>query len=371
MAVRVLVLVSLLCFGVVVHARKAVPMNTFKLDLNVPPEERWKHIIETYHSSVPLIVDYFNSLIPKEIIPIIEFVMRDLDKYFGDLGKEMTSISEYTGIDLGMVVGLNIALELRRLGGGIPNITETHSSTDQYVFGCTSIVAQDKAGNVFHGRNMDWNLPDNLRNTTIQIDYYRGNQLLFQGITTVGYVGILTGVSPYGFSVSINERDLGGNIIVNAIDAFIKHSAWCPSHLLRQVMEKCTSYSEAHKVLSDTPLVAPVYYIMAGSKSNEGAILSRDRNANPHEKLLNVSSSLPNSWYLMETNYDYWDKAPAKDDRRSYAHKYLQTLGQDNAASLSGIYSVLSQWPVWNRFTTYTALMNPAKYEIHGYDVYT
>ena len=63
MAVRVLVLVSLLCFGVVVHARKAVPMNTFKLDLNVPPEERWKHIIETYHSSVPLIVDYFNSLV--------------------------------------------------------------------------------------------------------------------------------------------------------------------------------------------------------------------------------------------------------------------------------------------------------------------
>ena len=41
--------------------------------------------------------------------------MRDLDKYFGDLGKEMTSIAEYAGIDLGMVVGLNIALELRRV----------------------------------------------------------------------------------------------------------------------------------------------------------------------------------------------------------------------------------------------------------------
>ena len=58
---------------------------------------------------------------------------------------------------------------------------------------------------------MDWNLPDNIRNATVQvcmyvcvcvcvcvcayndyeipqIDYYRGNQLLFQGITTVGYV---------------------------------------------------------------------------------------------------------------------------------------------------------------------------------------
>ena len=37
--------------------------------------------------------------------------------------------------------------------------------------GCTSIVAQDKAGKIYHGRNLDWNFPDNLRNTTIQVSY--------------------------------------------------------------------------------------------------------------------------------------------------------------------------------------------------------
>ena len=74
MAVRVLILVSLLCVGVVVHARKAEPMNTFKLDLNVPPEERWKHIIEIYHSSVPLIVDYFNSLVCVYIMYVCVYV---------------------------------------------------------------------------------------------------------------------------------------------------------------------------------------------------------------------------------------------------------------------------------------------------------
>lgn len=38
-----------------------------------------------------------------------------------------------------------------------------------FTVGCTSIVAQDKAGKIYHGRNLDWNFPDNLRNTTIQV----------------------------------------------------------------------------------------------------------------------------------------------------------------------------------------------------------
>ena len=47
--------------------------------------------------------------------------------------------------------------------------------------------------------------------------------------------------------MSINERDLGGNIIVNAIDAFIKRSAWCPSHLLRQVIIYLRVYSPLYR----------------------------------------------------------------------------------------------------------------------------
>ena len=34
---------------------------------------------------------------------------------------------------------------------------------------CTSIVAQDTKGVVHHGRNLDWNLPNYLRNLTVQV----------------------------------------------------------------------------------------------------------------------------------------------------------------------------------------------------------
>ena len=40
---------------------------------------------------------------------------------------------------------------------------------------CTSIVAQDPTGNIFHGRNLDWDIPDNIRNLTVQVAALIGN----------------------------------------------------------------------------------------------------------------------------------------------------------------------------------------------------
>ena len=111
--------------------------------------------------------------------------MRDVDGYLGELGQEMKGVADYWNIDLGIVVGLNLIYELRRvshvcvgvsivstvlqLGGGHPNVTNGTAADPSIVYGCTSIVAQDESGNIFHGRNLDWNLPDNIRNISIKV----------------------------------------------------------------------------------------------------------------------------------------------------------------------------------------------------------
>ena len=41
--------------------------------------------------------------------------MGDLDGYFGELGEEMRAIADFLNIDLGIVVSLNFAYELRRV----------------------------------------------------------------------------------------------------------------------------------------------------------------------------------------------------------------------------------------------------------------
>ena len=41
--------------------------------------------------------------------------MSDLDYLLGELGEEMRGIAEYWRVDLGVIVGLNFAYELRRV----------------------------------------------------------------------------------------------------------------------------------------------------------------------------------------------------------------------------------------------------------------
>ena len=53
--------------------------------------------------------------VPEELGVVFDKLMGDLDVYFGELGEEMRAIADYLDIDLGIVVTLNFAYELRRV----------------------------------------------------------------------------------------------------------------------------------------------------------------------------------------------------------------------------------------------------------------
>lgn len=42
-------------------------------------------------------------------------------------------------------------------------------------FACTSIVAQDSKGNIFHGRNLDYDMGSLLKNITVIVDFVRND----------------------------------------------------------------------------------------------------------------------------------------------------------------------------------------------------
>ena len=71
---------------------------------------------------------------------------------------------------------------------------------------------------------------------------------------------------PGQFSVSVNERDLGGEPIVDALNA-IADGAASVTHLLRSTLERAFSFQEASHLLATTAISAPVYYIVAGACS--------------------------------------------------------------------------------------------------------
>lgn len=67
---------------------------------------------------------------------------------------------------------------------------------------------------------------------------------------------------------------------------------------------------------------------------------------------------------------DLWKEPESYDNRRYYGNEYMREAGQDVAASMDGLYSVLSKWPVRNNGTSYTSLMNPKTFEMDSCNVY-
>lgn len=89
------------------------------------------------------------------------------------------------------------------------------------------------AGTIIHARNLDYNIP--LKNLTASITFTRGNgcvqgrlldarvalsrevvpappSVAYYGTAFVGYMGLLTGMRPGGWSVSVDERDQNGTV---------------------------------------------------------------------------------------------------------------------------------------------------------------
>lgn len=71
---------------------------------------------------------------------------------------------------------------------------------------CTSIVAEDADGHIYHGRNLDWNLGDALLKLIINVDYQRGGKTVFTGTTLVGFIGVLNGMRAGQWSWSMDAR---------------------------------------------------------------------------------------------------------------------------------------------------------------------
>ncbi|KAB0391470.1 hypothetical protein E2I00_004086, partial [Balaenoptera physalus] len=174
---------------------------------------------------------------------------------------------------------------------------------------CTSIVAQDSKGNVYHGRNLDYSFGNILRNLTVDVQFIKNGQIAFTGTTFIGYVGLWTGQSPHKFTVSGDERGWTRKMLVKDISmskglsslsscissSFSQMSAmnkgwWWEnmiaalfqrhspvSWLIRTTLSESENFEAAVYKLAKTPLIADVYYIVGGTSPREGVVITRNR----------------------------------------------------------------------------------------------
>jgi acid ceramidase len=329
-----------------------VPM--YVVDLDKDPVERWHEVSKVYSAQINDLVqgakDFIEAFLGDKAV---EFVVNYLgkldDKFPQPYADELRGIANVTGVPLGEIVLYNIFYEVFTV--------------------CTSIVAEDEQHRLYHARNLDfglflgwnekthdWAITERLRKTIINVDWRKNGKTVFKSVNFAGFVGVYNGIRPQRFTITANERfDLtdGGYIGILKWILGDTSSSWM-TLLVREVMETVDSYDEAIQRLSSTPLMAPVYYIVGGNSSGQGAIVVRSR-----EKTVDVThmnASQPNGWYILETNYDPKAKPLFIDDRRTPGNTCMQKLGRKNVG-FEGIFNVLSSTTNLNKLTTYTTLM--------------
>lgn len=344
LTIIVVVLAVLTVPGTCIH--KA---SRFKVDLDTPPEERWDRIFKQYDIAKfnKIATEIVDTFIPKRFVPTLNLIIAPLDKFMPEpYASEMKGISKTTGLGLGEVVGLNIVYDVTAF--------------------CTSIVAQDTKGAIWHGRNLDYKVTDQLKNLTVVVDYYRNGTAEYTTTSFLGQVGVFTGMKPHSFTISLNERDQGSveKNMEALLEALVLRKGTLTSFILRDTISSRGNFREAVDKLSSTPLVAPVYIIVGGVAPGEGAVITRDQK---HADIWHLDAD-SGRWWLLETNYDHWLPPPAHDDRRDPGNKAMEKVGQANINERT-MFEVLSVKPVLNDGTAYTCMMSAAKPEIYNAEI--
>uniref|UniRef100_A0A8C8CKK3 Acid ceramidase n=1 Tax=Oncorhynchus tshawytscha TaxID=74940 RepID=A0A8C8CKK3_ONCTS len=308
----------------------------YTIDLDLPPSERWKLIMTDKKSEVRVlhVLDLANALVPSG--KLIDLVDKDLPLIVNTLpypfNEEIKGIATASGVPL---------------------------------------------GNLIHGRNMDfglfmgwdmknrsWLITEKLKPLVVNIDFQRGNKTVFKSTNFAGYVGMLTGIKPHAFTLTMNERfSLDGGYI-GIVEWILGHrdGMWM-SFLTRSVLENATSYEEAKNLLAQTKLLAPAYFILGGNQTGQGCVITRSRVLSLD--IWEIELKL-GRWYVLETNYDHWKEPLFLDNRRTPAMKCMNQTMQANI-SLKTVYDVLSTKPVLNKLTTYTTLMDVNEGKLESY----
>jgi len=314
----------------------------YVVDLDLPAELRWKKICSnsTYKIAMAQVLDGL-----ADIIPDSKTALGDIGKslnllYFpSEFGAEIRGCAEELGVDFGWLSLFNIGYEV----------------TDA----CTSIVAQTNQNKILHVRNMDfWDgiwLTNHLKNLTIQVNYQSKGKTVFYATSFAGYVGVLSGMRPGGFSVSIDTRNYPEGIsqlFYEVIAAITEKNASLVSFLSRETLTRVPNFEGAVTSLSNGTLIADVYYIVGGVSANQGAVITRNRlNASDIWRL-----QTPSRWYEVQTNYDHWKQPPWFDNRVDPANTAMDTLGRNNLTLDNLFTQVLSVKPVLNLQSTFSML---------------
>jgi hypothetical protein len=291
------------------------PPPVFKIDLDLPPQERFKEVVLAKNAEIQALVSLLLSEypIPQFLFTAVGFYEEIVYQHH-ECYEELQGIAKYSNLSFGEVFLVNFIYEI--------------------LAACTSIVSLDKHGNIIHGRNLDYPFQPYLANLTVHLEFYRNGELLFEGDGDAGFLGVVTGLKPNAFGISINERNKGGPL--QTIYEIMFRRTFSIPFFIRRVLETAENFTSAVEMLSTEEFAAPAYLTVSGVNKNEGVVITRDRRGVYNISQIDFDSV--DQWFLVQTNYDRDVPDPASDYRRVPAEKRMREIGK-NAMDLEALYN--------------------------------
>ena len=325
---------------------KSTPRYSVNLDPNEGAMNRWKQVGEDYHDILKSLKERImkHYHIPTELVTIADKIGADLKSYIpSPFSDELIGLAAHSGIPLPELVLANLVYELTAF--------------------CTSIVAVNNTGSIIHGRNLDYELADDLKELVIDVDFKRNGNTVYTGTTFAGYIGLLTAQKPNTVTVTLNQRN-EGNPLENILELLLNGSTLAGLAIRELLDSPDVSFLTAvHHLAYEAKFISPCYLVLGGVNGSEGVVITRGRLT---EVGLQVLDPANGRWFVLQTNYDSWTTPPPSDNRRDPAIKMMNKLGR--AIALDTLYSVLNRKPVCNSKTTYTTTMSaaaPSAYYTH------
>ena len=335
------------------------PDNTFTINLDLPPKERFREVNAFYKPQLLGFIDQFKGNFIFEVVVFLldKIPVGEMLKVWTEEEKgEIEGLSEDIG---GYLQFLYIAQLIGDFWGAIRNFwgyekalqQGCYNQTEEFIWPnwCTSMVANQPSG-VIHARNFD--LGPQFIGLLYRAQFTQGDELIFKADMVAGLVGVVTGMKNGIFGVTVDTRSpyvKSRYDILPILETLVrlqKSGYRTQTMLVRETLTKAKSYVDALDMLSNTNLVSDVYYTVSGVKRGEGAILSRDPVGCAHITYLGEER------FIIVTNYDYWnnDHRADSDPRRAEAIKQLDAI----PGQLTGyeLFKILSSDEVMQGYCT-------------------
>jgi hypothetical protein len=222
----------------------------YEIDLTREERSRWDEVAHREKAVAAELVREAGAQLER-VPELVRWVFARLYQWSGGLYQgEIAAWAKALGVSPGTATVLNCAYELSHLRW-------------PRAFGCTAGVRWVQGAGMVHVRSLDWPLAA-LGAATRVFRFHRGARE-FVAVGAPGHVGVLSGMLPRAYSVTINWAPPAARPCFD----------FGPAFLLRHVLETCDDYDAAVRVLSETHLSTSVFFLVCGIENEQACVIER------------------------------------------------------------------------------------------------